>query len=375
MLLQSLKTLVRTTPTLAPIPNRAVISVTGSQATEFLNGIVASTVPTGPNDHFYSTFLHAQGRVLYDVFVYANPVNGRPGHLIEFDALSTNTEAPPLLPMLKKYILRSKVRVQDVTDQWDVWAAWGSEKERQWETERQWTVARSGAVEPVWNKDGEWPWGNEPFHLRDRRGVGLGHRLLVRKGEKPQESSTHDLGSPEDYTLHRIVHGVPEGSVDIPPTQAFPMDSNLDIMGALDFRKGCYVGQELTVRTYHTGVVRKRIFPVVIHRPGQSVDEAITAPMKPILSPGLDIRAHKTALEDSTSTRSVRPRGTGKLLSTTQGVGLALLRLEHIVSLERGEAKLEFETASATEEGSKETWAVTPWRPSWWPALAPPDAQ
>ena len=37
---------------------------------------------------------------------------------------------------------------------------------------------------------------------------------------------------------------------------------------SVEFRKGCYVGQELTVRTYHTGVIRKRILPVVIHRPG-----------------------------------------------------------------------------------------------------------
>jgi folate-binding protein YgfZ len=33
----------------------------------------------------------------------------------------------------------------------------------------------------------------------------------------------------------------------------------------VDFRKGCYVGQELTIRTYHTGVVRKRIVPVQIY--------------------------------------------------------------------------------------------------------------
>jgi hypothetical protein len=36
----------------------------------------------------------------------------------------------------------------------------------------------------------------------------------------------------------------------------------------VDFRKGCYVGQELTVRTYHTGVVRKRILPIFIEAPG-----------------------------------------------------------------------------------------------------------
>jgi folate-binding protein YgfZ len=38
----------------------------------------------------------------------------------------------------------------------------------------------------------------------------------------------------------------------------------------VDFRKGCYVGQELTVRTFHTGTIRKRILPVVIHPPGSA---------------------------------------------------------------------------------------------------------
>jgi hypothetical protein len=46
-----------------------------------------------------------------------------------------------------------------------------------------------------------------------------------------QELATHDLVSAEDYVLHRLLHGVPEGLPDIPPMQAFPMDSNLDAMG------------------------------------------------------------------------------------------------------------------------------------------------
>lgn len=45
-----------------------------------------------------------------------------------------------------------------------------------------------------------------------------------------QEASTHDVASSSDYLLHRIMHGVPEGNVDIQPLHSFPMDSNLDIM-------------------------------------------------------------------------------------------------------------------------------------------------
>lgn len=50
-----------------------------------------------------------------------------------------------------------------------------------------------------------------------------------------KEVEGHDVAEPEAYLLHRILHGVPEGSTDIPPTQSFPMDSNMDVMGGREF--------------------------------------------------------------------------------------------------------------------------------------------
>lgn len=46
-----------------------------------------------------------------------------------------------------------------------------------------------------------------------------------------REASTHDTLGSDAYLLHRILHGVPEGTVDIPPLHAFPIESNLDVMG------------------------------------------------------------------------------------------------------------------------------------------------
>ncbi|KAH9894325.1 Aminomethyltransferase folate-binding domain-containing protein [Cubamyces lactineus] len=354
-----LRSLVRSTPTVAPIPNRAVLSVTGSQAAEFLNGMTAGTIPGQSGNHFYSAFLHAQGRVIHDIFIWAHTTPaGRPGFLIEYD--SRPSEAPPLLPLLKRYVLRSKVKLQDVTEEYDVWSAWGSEKEKAWETERQWVFARSGVIEPVWDKDGEWPWGSTPGVMRDRRAVGMGHRLLVRKGDRPQESSTHDVASADEYHLHRVLHGVPEGSDDIPPMQAFPIDSNMDIMGGLDFRKGCYVGQELTVRTYHTGQLRKRLLPVVFHGADQSLS-TLEKPLEqsPSIAPQSEIRPQ--AIQSEEGAPRPRPRGTGKLLSSVRGVGLALLRLEQVEAVKQGRAKF----ITTNEEGQE--WGVTPYWPDWWP--------
>jgi len=359
----AVRSLARSTPTIAPISHRALLSITGTQASEFLSGIVASSAPPSPDCHFYTAFLHAQGRVLYDAFVHSyTSSEGKKGYLLEYDARSS--EAPPLLSMLKRYVLRSRVRLRDVSDEYDVWAAWGTGNDRSWETERAWGSSRSGVVEPVWNHSAtsSWPWGTEPGILRDRRAVGMGHRLVVRKGDRPMQSSTHDTAANKDYLLHRILHGVPEGSPDIVPMHSFPMDSNLDIMGALDFRKGCYVGQELTVRTYHTGMIRKRIFPVHIHPSAGSNSSS----KEFSLPSDVDIRAVLTIPSEG-STR-VRPRATGKLLSSVNGVGLALLRLEHVAAVEGGHASLELNT-QPDDSNSSGKWVINPWRPDWWPKL------
>jgi len=365
-----LRSLVKNIPTVAPVSHRSILSLVGSQASEFLNGILASSVVDDPGPSYrpmFSTFLHAQGRVLYDVFIYTHTTpSGSPGYLIEYDSrASSQSTAGPLLQMLKRYVLRSKVKLRDVSNEYDVWAAWGSDVGME---TRKWNWARSGAVEPDWSGENEWAWGTQKERVRDRRAVGMGTRMLVRKGDKPKESSTHDLASSDAYTLHRILRGVPEGIEDIPPLQAFPMDSNLDIMGGLDFRKGCYVGQELTVRTYHTGIIRKRILPVVIHPPDEIPLEISPSHTKPSFPSSIDIRA--SIVHSSTDGRSTpRPRGTGKLLSSMQGVGLALLRLEHVEGVASGDLKLDFEFEEEVEgeEKVKRNWGVTSWWPDWWP--------
>ncbi|KAJ1311370.1 hypothetical protein OPQ81_009863 [Rhizoctonia solani] len=310
------------------LSNRSVLSVSGADSKAFLNGLVASTIKGHP---FYTTFLSAQGRVLYDVFVYPH--------------------TPPQL-----YLSSS-----------DMFYVPSSPAVREWRT------GRSGAAEPLYGEDEgrlgpEYPQGT--IGTRDLRAPGMGDRLLVRAGDKPGVSC--DVAQDEtQFTLHRILRGVPEGGDDIVPQQAFPMDSNMDLMGGVDFRKGCYVGQELTVRTYHTGVVRKRIMPVSLALAPST--KALQSPLEPDpsipkLPIQISIQAERLTSSPATnSNRPTRPRGTGTLLSNIHGVGLALLRLEHVEGVERGELVMSF-----TQMGDKgpESWIVQPKRPVWWPVAS-----
>ncbi|KAH9007105.1 Aminomethyltransferase folate-binding domain-containing protein [Lactarius hatsudake] len=353
------RALMRATPTIVRLQNRGLIFVSGSQAAEFLNGLISTAVTTQSLGSFYSSFLHAQGRVLYDVFIHATrDAKSQPAYLIEYDATAP-ADAPALLPMLKRHVLRSKVRLRDASDEYNVWAAWGHDSKVG--DSRRWMRAQSGAIEPEWDSS---PWGLEGEALVDRRAEGMGTRRLVRTGDRPQEAISHDEGVPDDYLLHRVLRGVPEGVVDIPPMQAFPMEANLDVMGALDFRKGCYVGQELTVRTYHTGVVRKRILPVLLHSPTPASHGLDNSQSHSRFTSGLSIRASLTHAPGEG--RVVRPRGTGKLLSTLRGVGLALLRLEHVEGLEKGDLKFELVDEGAVASNDNTSF-VTPWWPDWWP--------
>lgn len=115
--------------------------------------------------------------MLYDVFFWPIREDKREGYLIEYDPRPS--EAPPLVSLLKKHVLRSKVQVEEVPDEWDVWSAWGKNDD---EPTRQWRHGSQGALEPVWD-NGIAAWSaRDSFRIKDLRAVGMGHRIVTKKG-------------------------------------------------------------------------------------------------------------------------------------------------------------------------------------------------
>lgn len=248
--------------TIAPLPERKFVRVQGSDAVSFLQGLMTNDMRhLEHSSTVYAMFLKANGRVFCDTLIYKRPGAEPADYLLECDA----AVAPRLEKHLKLYRLRKKVQVeQDAT--YRVWAAF---KEAVQEEEEM--PAASDLACP----EGR-------LHVfKDPRLPRLGYRVLTDEQEPnecktrlkrifPEAETVADSALP--YTAFRYSLGVGEGETNLPDGKCFPLECNCDLLHGVSFHKGCYIGQELTARTYHTGVIRKRLMPLELDAPHRLAD-------------------------------------------------------------------------------------------------------
>ncbi|XP_065486269.1 putative transferase CAF17, mitochondrial isoform X1 [Caloenas nicobarica] len=231
---------------------RALLGVRGADAAVFLQGLLtndvtrlvagdappAAAVPRA----LYAHALNVQGRCLYDLILYR--LHESPGEephiLLECD----DGVLDAVQKHLKLYKIRRKVNIAPCLDL-SLWAVVPREP--------------AGDIAGSLAKCGDQALVLTP----DPRTEVMGWRLITKKGANLSEiiPGSH-IGNIQDYHTHRYKQGIPEGVKDLPPGVALPLESNLAYMNGISFTKGCYVGQELTARTHHVGVIRKRLLPV-----------------------------------------------------------------------------------------------------------------
>ncbi|CAI6300819.1 unnamed protein product [Periconia digitata] len=288
---------------LAPVPSRRLISLSGPDAAKFLQGLITNNVEKNRDAPFYAAFLDARGRVLWDVFVWVYPgldvEEGEWACNIEVDG----EEIGALLKHLKRHKLRSKISIKTIEEsEISVWAGWG--------------LSSNDDVKGA----------QVLATLVDPRGHKFGTRYLL-KGHSSLKNPPVPIVDTQQYHLRRYVYGIPEGPNEIPREAALPMEYNIDLSQGIDFKKGCYVGQELTIRTKHTGVVRKRVLPLELQPLTKSGDQTADAPIRTFPESGTDIKQ----LDESMSLKKGRPAG--KFIAGIGNVGLGLARLEMMTSM------------------------------------------
>ncbi|MBS7813495.1 CAF17-like 4Fe-4S cluster assembly/insertion protein YgfZ [Roseococcus pinisoli] len=202
---------------IATLPERAVLEVTGEDRLTFLQGLVSNDVLDIPaGEARWAALLTPQGKWLADFFLV--PQGER--LLMDVEAGLAETAMARLL----RFKLRSKVAMARL-EGFSVQAGWGE------------------AMPP----------GATP----DPRLAEAGWRL-VTSAPLPATASA------EDYDAHRLGLGLPDGSRDLQAEQSVLLEAGFDELQGVSWTKGCYMGQELTARTKYRGLIKRRLVPVEI---------------------------------------------------------------------------------------------------------------
>lgn len=189
---------------------RAILEITGSEAQDFLQGLVTNDVKALDKGLVYTAILTPQGKYLADFFLC------RQGETILLDV--DKDLAPNLVQRLNMYKLRADVQI----------------------TESDLKLRRGTGPAP----EGALP---------DPRHPDMGWRLY---GVEDGDDGT-------DWEAIRVAHCIPETGVELGP-DSFILEAGFGRLNGVDFRKGCYVGQEVTARMKHKTELRKGLVTVEV---------------------------------------------------------------------------------------------------------------
>ncbi len=223
------------------LEQRSFLSLEGAERREFLQGLVSCDVmKAGLDKALYGALLTPQGKFLFDFFL----IDTGEDFLLEAEA----ARASELLKKLSIYKLRSKVSLR-LAPEWMAAAAFGE-----------------GALQALGLKDeaGVAAPVAAGFAYADPRLAQAGARLALPAdgGLAPLEAKGFAVAPFEAWDRHRLALALPDGSRDLEPEKAILLEAGFDELNGVDWKKGCYLGQELTARTKYRGLVRKRLLPV-----------------------------------------------------------------------------------------------------------------
>jgi len=259
------------------LAQRGVMIVGGADRASFLQGLISNDIAkAGPGRALWAGFLTPQGKFLYDLFVTEQ------GDRFVIDVEAARAEE--FRKKLSMYKLRAKVEIS-LAEGWAVYAAWCD------------AASTLGLGAEAGTAAG---FAGGIAFVDPRLGAG-GLRLVVPESGAAALAKAGLVEVPfAEWDQHRIRLGLPDGGRDVPVERGVLLEYGFDELNGVDFNKGCYLGQELTSRTKHRGLIKKRLMPVTFDG---------SAP-------------------EAGSPVSLGEAEAGEMRSSSGQVGLALIRLE-----------------------------------------------
>lgn len=217
------------------LDDRGVVEIAGAEALSFLHNLVTNDIAAlRPGEARFAALLTPQGKIISDFLVYH--VDEGPEQRLLLDC--PKALLGELAGRLRRYKLRTRVEVRERAD-YEAYAL---------------TTAP-----------------DRPFVAAapDPRHADLGWRAIAETGSLVAGATR------EAYERRRLSLGVPDGLTDFVYGDTYPHEANMDRLSGIDFKKGCYVGQEVVARMQYRTTVKKRVTPFTASQLAPAIGEKI----------------------------------------------------------------------------------------------------
>jgi len=282
------------------VVDRAILRLDGPDASSFLQDLISLDINEVTHDQAgFAALLTPQGKILFDFFL----VQTEDGFLIDCDKV----HAAALLKRLKMYKLRAAITLNNVSEDYVIFAA----------------ITKDEFVD------------SDMVIFKDPRHPQMGYRLFL-PSSLYDSSNSHKIfkNIPEEkietyreHALHLSITSIGEG---LNPEQAFLLDVNYDALGAVSYKKGCFIGQEVSSRMKRKGQIRRRTLTIS----GPGITELDTNPGDDHVLNPIKIMAGDTSL--------------GSLLAKEGDIGAALIRMDHFSNADPSQITLNGHSVTIT---------------------------
>ncbi|MBA1339783.1 MAG: hypothetical protein FD548_000229 [Pelagibacterales bacterium] len=226
------------------LEDRGILYINGEDIKEFLQNIISNDInKVDDKNSCFSSLLTPQGKFLYDFII----VKHKSGYFIDCEKSQTES----LFKQLNTYKLRSKIEIMNLSNEFVV-AAFSYEKFKSF-TESKDILGNT------------FKYREDPI-LLDPRHKKLGARLIINLEKlylslKKLQLKTTNI---EEYYKSSHQLGIPQQNMNKLQNKLFGIECNFEELNGIDFKKGCYVGQENTSRIKLKNKISKRLMPVKI---------------------------------------------------------------------------------------------------------------
>lgn len=237
------------------LEDRGIIYINGNDVSEFLQNLISNDINKVTDENTcFASLLTPQGKYLFDFIIIKHKL----GFLIDCE----KNQIDKLYSTLNNYKLRSNIEIINLSNELVV-AAISQEKFM--------------TFEKAQNLPGNTIKYNEDCIFLDPRNVKLGGRIIMNleKLELSIKKLNLKKSSPEEYYRHSYEMGIPQINMSNLNNKIFGIECNFQELNGIDFKKGCYVGQENTARIKLKNKLSKRLLPLKLIEGKISIDNKI----------------------------------------------------------------------------------------------------